>query len=150
MSQSLVKNLLHLTWSTKNRRGLITQEITSDLEGYMAGIFGNYHSPALKIGAVEDHVHCLVNLSKNHSLKNVIKNVKGSSSEWMKKQGPEFQQFYWQNGYAAFSVSESARHDVIHYIDNQWEYHQRVSFQEELREFLDRHNLEFDEEHIWD
>lgn len=150
MSQSLVRNLIHLIWSTRNRRPLITSDLRNELETYMAGTIQNTHSTPIKIGAVEDHIHCLVGLSKKTALMDFLREIKRSSSEWCQEQGPEFQHFKWQGGYAGFSVSESKKEEVIQYIDRQWTYHQRFSYREELQEFIERHDLDVNVEYNFD
>src|SRR5437868_2804967 len=145
MPQSLARNLIHLIFSTKNRAPLLRADVRPDLHGYMAGIFKHWDSPAIIIGSVEDHIHILFNLSKNHALSKVVEEVKRGSSKWIKTQGPEFAEFYWQNGYGAFSVSPSQLDVVSQYIANQEEHHRTVGFQNEFREFCRRHGVEFDE-----
>ncbi len=150
MPQSLVNNLLHLVYSTKNRRPLIPQEFQDDLFAYQAGIFKQWESPALVIGGIEDHVHALFSLSKNYALKKIVEEVKKGSSKWMKTHGPKNLDFYWQNGYAAFSVSQSNVAQVKQYIRNQREHHRTMTFQDELRGLFERHGIEFDERYVWD
>lgn len=150
MSQSLVKNLIHLVYSTKQRQPWIPEDFAESLFAYQAGIFKQWNSPAIIIGGVEDHVHALFALSKNHALKTIVEEVKKGSSKWMKKNGPKNPEFYWQNGYAAFSVSESKAPDVKRYIKNQKEHHRQVSFQDELRALFRRHGVEWDERYVWD
>ena len=84
MSQSLVKNLLHLVYSTKNRALWLPADVRPRLFAYRAGIFKEWDSPAIIIGGVDDHVHALFMLSKNHPLKKIVEEVKKSSSKWMK------------------------------------------------------------------
>lgn len=72
MSQSLVKNLVHLIWSTKNRRPFITEKIKPELEKYIAGAYKKMDLHVYKIGAAKDHVHSLVDISKNHALKDIV------------------------------------------------------------------------------
>ncbi len=150
MSQSLVTNLLHLVYSTKNREPLIPEEHREALFAYQAGIFKEWDSPALKIGGVADHVHALFSLSKNHALIKIVEAVKKGSSKWMKTDGPKIAGFYWQAGYAAFSVSQSNVEAVIQYIETQQEHHRKISFQDELRALLTRHKIAFDERYVWD
>ena len=85
------------------------------------------------IGGVEDHVHSLFALSKNHALKKIVEEVKKGSSKWVKSDGPKNRDFHWQAGYGAFSVSQSNLEDVKRYIENQEEHHRRMTFQDELR-----------------
>ena len=151
MSQSLVKNLIHLVYSTKHRRPWIPEDIQDRLHAYQAGIFQQWESPALAIGGVEDHVHALLSLSKNHELKKIVEEVKKGSSKWMKTdEGAGNQEFHWQAGYAGFSVSQSNVEEVKKYIQNQAEHHRKMSFQDELRVLLNRHGMEFDERYVWD
>ena len=150
MSQSLVKNLIHLVYSTKHREPLIPAEHRDALFAYQAGIFKQWDSPALVIGGVEDHVHALFLLSKNHALKTIVEEVKKSSSKWMKQDGPRIERFYWQAGYGAFSVSQSNVEAVKNYIRNQPEHHRARTFQDELRALFRRHGVEFDERYVWD
>jgi putative transposase len=150
MSQSLVKNLLHLVFSTKHRAPWIPQTVRERLYAYQAGIFKEWDSPAIVIGGVEDHVHALFSLSKNHALKKIVEEVKKGSSKWMKSDGTGNADFYWQNGYAAFSVSESNVEAVKRYIQNQEEHHRKMTFQDELRALFERHQVAFDERYVWD
>ncbi|MEX0818066.1 MAG: IS200/IS605 family transposase [Pirellulaceae bacterium] len=150
MGQSLVKNLVHVIYSTKQREPWIPDDIGPELWAYQAGIFKDWESPALEIGGVEDHVHALFSLSKNHALKKVIEEVKKASSKWMKTDGPKNADFYWQGGYAAFSVSQSNAKDVKRYIKIQKEHHRKMTFQDELRALFERHQVEYDERYVWD
>jgi putative transposase len=150
MPQSLVKNLLHLVFSTKHRTPWISNTVRERLYAYQAGVFKEWDSPALVIGGVEDHVHALFSLSKNHPLKKIVEEVKKGSSKWMKSEGTGNADFYWQNGYAAFSVSASNIEAVKQYIQTQEEHHRKMTFQDELRALLDRHQVAFDEQYVWD
>jgi REP element-mobilizing transposase RayT len=150
MSQSLVKNLIHLVYSTKQRKLWIPDIHRQNLFAYQADIFKQWESPALVIGGVEDHVHALFSLSKNHALKRVVEGVKKGSSKWMKSEGPRNPDFHWQAGYAAFSVSQSNFDDVRQYIEDQIDHHHKMSFQDELRALCKRHGVELDERYIWD
>jgi putative transposase len=107
MPQSLAKNLIHLVYSTKHRRSWIPKAHHDELFAYQAGIYQEWDSPALMIGGVDDHVHALFSLSRNHPLKKIVEEVKKGSSKWAKIDGPKNPDFYWQAGYGAFSVSQS-------------------------------------------
>ena len=151
MSQSLVKNLVHLVYSTKHRKLWIPKQVGERLWAYQAGIFQQWESPALIIGGVEDHVHALFSLSKNYALKKIVEEVKKGSSKWMKTSaGTGNEEFTWQAGYAGFSVSQSKIPEVLKYIENQAEHHRRISYQDELRGLFRRHEVEFDERYVWD
>lgn len=150
MSQSLVKNLVHLVFSTKHRMPVLTDDVRPPLHGYLAGILANWESPALLVNSVADHVHILFALSKNQPLKRVVEEIKKSSSKWIKTQGPAFAEFHWQAGYGAFSVSRSAVPTVLQYIERQREHHERLTFQDEFRALCRRYEVDLDERYAWD
>ncbi len=120
------------------------------LFAYQAGIYQEWDSPAIAIGGVDDHVHALFSLSKNHPLKKIVEEVKKGSSKWAKIDGPKNHDFYWQAGYGAFSVSQSNLEEVKRYIETQEEHHRRMTFQDELRALFVRHGIAFDERYVWD
>jgi len=150
MSQSLVKNMIHLVYGTKQRQPWIAKVHRDGLFAYQAGIYKEWDSPALAIGGVKDHVHSLFSLSKNHPLKKIVEEVKKGSSKWMKIDGPKNPEFHWQAGYGAFSVSQSNLEEVKRYIENQEEHHRTMTFQDELRTLFGRHGIKFDERFVWD
>lgn len=150
MSQSQVKNYLHIVFSTKYRQRLITEEIEIDLYKYLGGISKNLECVPIKIGGYCDHVHLLVLLSKKIALSKYVEKIKSNSSKWIKTQGEEFKNFYWQNGYGAFSVNPARVDVVIRYIENQKTHHQKKMFQDEYRAFLQKYKVEYDERYVWD
>ena len=89
-------------------------------------------------------------LSKNRALSKVVEEDKKGSSRWIKTKGKRYANFHWQNGYGAFSVSQSNAPRVRRYIADQEEHHRRRTFQDEFRAFLRRHAVEFDERYVWD
>jgi REP element-mobilizing transposase RayT len=151
MGQSLVKNLIHLVYSTKYHKPWITVDARDGLFAYQAGIFRAWSSPALVIGGVGDHLHALFSLSKNHALMKIVEEVKKNSSKWMRSNdGTGNRDFQWQAGYAGFSVSQSNVEEVRRYIERQEEHHRKMSFKDELRALFRRHGIEFDERYVWD
>ena len=150
MPQSLSKMVVHLTFSTKDRRPLITPDVRDELSAYLGGTLREMDCPSLAIGVVADHVHVLFVLSRKHSLAEVVEQIKKSSSKWIKGKGNAFSDFYWQRGYGAFSVSQSMIDDTKAYIASQEEHHRKTTFQEEYRAFLKRHGIDFDERYAWD
>lgn len=150
MAQSLSKIRVHVIFSTKGRVPCLSSEIRPELYAYAATVLKNVDCPAIQIGGTEDHIHILCTLSKNTSVAKLVEEIKKPTSRWLKSKGDRFQEFYWQNGYGAFSVSQSDVKRVREYILNQEAHHGKVTFQEEFRKFLERYEVEFDEKHIWD
>lgn len=150
MPQSLARLHVHLVFSTKNREPIITDAVRDALHAYMAAVLQNLGCAPVLINSVEDHAHLLFDLARTVSISQVVEDVKKASSKWIKTQGPEFASFAWQAGYGAFAVSESNVEAVREYIANQREHHRKKSFQEEYRQFLERHRIAFDERYVWD
>jgi putative transposase len=119
------------------------------LYDYIKAICHAKNCDAKIVNGVEDHLHMLVSLHKNISLSKLIEEIKRSSSKWIKALDSSLHQFYWQCGYGAFSVSQSNLERVELYIKNQYQHHQKQSFQDELRKFLIQHNVTYDENYLW-
>ena len=150
MPQSLAQVLVHLIFGTKGRQPVIAKGFRPDLDAYLAGTFQNLDSPAIAVKSVADHVHVLFRLSRTHAIAQIVEEAKKGSSKWLKTKAPALRNFHWQNGYAAFSVSQSRVKAGREYIENQERHHERMSFQEEYRAFLGKHGVEFDERYVWD
>ena len=149
MGQSLVKNYLHIVFSTKNRKPLIDEGIENELYSYLAGICNKLECYPIKVGGYTNHVHVLCNLSKRMALVKLMEELKSHSSKWIKTKGDKYSNFYWQDGYGAFSVNPREVEVVVKYIENQKEHHRKKSFQEEFVAFLEKYNVEFDEKYVW-
>jgi REP element-mobilizing transposase RayT len=150
MPQSLASLHIHLVFSTKNREPVINDDIRPHLHAYMASVLQNLGGSPVLINSVEDHVHLLFDLGRTTSVSKAVEDVKKSSSKWIKTQGAGFAGFAWQAGYGAFAVSESNVDSVRTYVANQREHHRKKTFQEEYRQFLERHRIPFDEKYVWD
>lgn len=150
MGQSLVKNYIHIVFSTKHREPLIDESIENELHAYLGGICKNLECTPIKIGGYSDHIHILCMLSKKIALMKLLEEVKSHSSKWVKTKGEEYKNFYWQDGYGAFSVKPSDVEVVIKYIENQKQHHSKKTFQTEYRTFLKKYNVEYDERYVWD
>lgn len=150
MGQSLVRNYLHIVFSTKHRLPQIYPPYETELHSYLGGICNNLESPAIKIGGYTDHVHILCMLSKKITLTILLQELKSNSSKWMKTKDSKLGNFYWQDGYGAFSVNPSEVDAVVAYISNQHEHHKKVTFQDEYRAFLKKYAVEYNERYVWE
>ncbi|MEK7867063.1 MAG: IS200/IS605 family transposase [Planctomycetota bacterium] len=149
MSQSLSQVLLHVVFSTKERRPFLHREIEDELYAYLGGTLRNLGSPALVIGGADDHVHILCRLSRTMAVSDLLEEVKKNSSKWIKTKGPGYRDFAWQGGYGVFSVSLSNVEAVKAYISGQREHHHRHTFQEEFLHILHRAGVAYDDRYIW-
>src|SRR5690554_6375849 len=150
MGQSVVKNNIDIVFSTKHRQRFISGHLEDELYAYLGGIRNRLACPPIKVGGYSDHVHILCLLSKSLALAKLFEDVKSHSSKWAKTKGDRYKNFYWQDGYGAFSVNPSEIQVVVDYISRQKEHHLTRSFQEEYRAFLKEYGVEYDERYVWD
>jgi REP element-mobilizing transposase RayT len=134
----------HIVYSTKNRAPFIKDSWIERLHEYMGGTVTGLGGVPQKIGGVADHVHLLVGLKATHCLADFMRELKKSTTAWVHEQ-IGLGDFAWQEGYAAFTVSPTARSGVKEYIASQAEHHRVKPFREELIELLHRAEIEFDE-----
>ena len=150
MPQSLVKNYLHITYSTKNREPLISVDIEKELHNYLAEICNNHECHPIKIGGYDDHVHVVCSLSRKIALMSLIEHLKTSSSKWIKTKDLRLKDFYWQGGYSAVSVNPADLQRLIEYVENQREHHKKTTYKQELIAFLVKNGIPYDERYLWD
>jgi REP element-mobilizing transposase RayT len=149
--QSLAQIYVHIDFSTKNREPYLTDHAFRErTHAYLKGICENQDSPSLKVGGIDDHIHILCRLSKTLGVATLIRELKRDSSKWIKDENPRLADFYWQQGYGAFSVSPSHVPALLEYISNQENHHRRETFQDEFRRLCKKYGVEIDERYVWD
>ena len=151
MSQALTNLLVHLIFSTKDRRPFSGDAaLQGDLHQYLGGVVNHHGGKSIVVGGVADHVHLLFVLPKTMPMSDLVRELKRSSSLWLKQREPTLKDFAWQGGYGAFSVGQGEVELVRSYILKQEEHHKHRSFQEEYRSFLQKYGIEWDEKYVWD
>ena len=150
MGQSLVRNFVHIVFSTKHREPYIQACYEKRLHGYLWGICAGLECEPIKIGGYTDHVHLLCMLSKKVALMKLLEDLKSDSSRWMKTIDVGLKDFYWQNGYGAFSVNSGEVDRVVAYIGDQKKHHDGLTFQNEYRGILKGYGMQYDERFVWD
>ena len=148
MPQSLAKVYIHLVFSTKKREPILDPAWRDELFRVIGGAANNLKCQSLIVGGVADHVHALFQLGRTISIADAVGKIKSTSSSWLGQR--QNLDFHWQAGYAVFSVSQSNLEAMRTYIQNQEHHHARVSFQDELREWMRRYEIEWDERYVWD
>ncbi len=137
---------VHIVFSTKGRLPLIPKDQQHRLWRYLGGILANHDMKSAAIGGMPDHVHILASLSSGTSVARAVNLLKSNSSKWMR----EREDFAWQEGYAAFSVSASALDSVVQYIENQAQHHKKRDFRQEYLARLKKHGIEYDPRRVFD
>ena len=147
MSSTYLSLHYHIVFGTKNREPLIMPAWRPRLHEYMRGTIRGLGGVPEGIGGTADHVHLLVGLKATHCLADVLRELKKASSLWIHEE-IKMPGFAWQEGYAAFTVSATARQAVLRYIANQEEHHRLKSYREELVELLERAGIGFDPRYL--
>lgn len=150
MSHSIVSQLMHCVFSTKERRPMITPTLQPRLFQYMGGIARENKMKLLAAGGVDDHVHLLISLHSTIHISKAMQLIKGGSSKWIHETFPEHRLFQWQQGYGAFSISVSDIERTVKYINEQAEHHKKMDFKTEFLAFMKKHGIEYDERYIFD
>jgi len=150
MPQSLSLLVIHLVFSTKERRALLDAGVRPRLHAYLATVARNEGCGCYRAGGVADHAHLAIRLSRTLTVADLVESLKASSSKWLKTQSRDLSAFSWQRGYGCFSVGPTDLDSLCGYIGRQEEHHRTRTFQEELRMFLKKYRLEYDEAYVWD
>ncbi len=140
---------IHFVFAVKYRRAVITNEWEDRLHKYITGIVqGNGHK-MLAVNYAEDHIHIFIGLNPKQSISEIMRLVKGDSSEFVNKENFTKRKFKWQEGYGTFSNSNSQIDAVVKYILNQKVHHAKTSFKEEYLKILKDNNIDYDEKYIF-
>jgi REP element-mobilizing transposase RayT len=150
MPQSLSKVILHMIFTTKDREPWLDREVRPRMHAYIATICRDLGAEFVHVGGVADHVHVVTTLPRTASQAQFIEQIKKASSKWIKALDARYRGFFWQRGYGAFSVSPSQLDAVLRYVEQQPAYHHARTFQEEYRELLSKHGVQFDKRYVWD
>jgi len=146
MAHKYVNVLVHIVFSTKERRNLIPPELEHKLWRYIDGIGANRHIPVLAVGGISNHIHILTALPSDISVAKAVQMFKANSSRWI---GEHDVKFAWQEGYGAFSVSPSNVDAVKSYIRRQPEHHAKRSYEDEFVALLRRSGVDFDPDDVF-
>jgi putative transposase len=148
MSSSYCNLLYHIVFATKGREPWLTAAIRPRIHQYLGGAIRSEQGIALVVNGTADHVHILAKLRQDKAISKIVGEIKANSSSWISRAFNDAAGFAWQEGYGAFTVSESQVSRVHRYIENQEEHHRRVSFLEEFKVLLKAHGLPFDERYL--
>lgn len=144
MAHSYLSVYIHLVFSTKERRATIKNKQL--MWAYINGIAENHAMKVLAIGGMEDHIHILISMNAENGIGKLVNVLKSNSSKWIRK---EQNDFAWQEGYAAFSVSSSALDSVAAYIHSQAEHHRKRDFKQEYMALLKKHKVTYDPQWVF-
>jgi len=148
MPSSYCNLLYHIVFSTKAREPWLNAVVRPRVHEYLGGAIRSEGGIALIVNGTADHVHILAKMRQDKAVSKMIGEIKANSSGWISRTFDGLSQFAWQEGYGAFSVSESKVEKVQAYVANQEEHHRTVSFADELKLLLKAHRIAFDERYL--
>lgn len=150
MSDTYSKVYIHVIFAVKNRDALIHSSWEEKLFQYVTGIVQNKGQKMLAINGISNHIHFLIGMKPSCCLSDLVREIKKSTSEFIKENCFTKFQFNWQEGFGAFSYSSSQIDNVIKYIKNQKEHHRKKTFNEEYIDFLEKFNVEYKKEYLFE
>jgi putative transposase len=149
MANTYTQLYVHLVFAVKYRAAVINEKWEERLHQYITGIVQNNHHKMLAINSVPDHLHLFIGLNPKQSISELMRLVKGDSSEFINKEKFTNSKFQWQEGYGAFSNSHSQISAVCNYIMNQKTHHHKTTFSEEYVKLLQDYNIDFDKNYLF-
>ena len=149
MANTYTQIYIQYVFAVQNRISLIKNEWKDELYKYITGIINQHEHKLLSIGGMTDHIHALVSMHPKQAPSDLMYELKRSSSLWINENKFVVGKFSWQEGFGAFSYSQSQISRVSKYIENQETHHKKKTFREEYLDFLKAFNIEFDERYVY-
>ena len=150
MANTYTQCYFQLVFAVKYRNALIRKQWKDNLQKYITGIVQNHHHKLLAIGAMPDHIHILLGYNLNHLIPDLVEEIKTSSNAWINRERLSKLNFAWQKGYGAFTYSHDQIDNVVKYILSQDEHHTRELFRNEYLEMLNKNEIEFKDEYVFE
>ena len=141
---------IQIVFAVKGRENLIRKEFRNDLHEYIAGIIKGKGQKPIIVNGVGDHIHLFVGLRPSMSVSDLVRDVKNNATNFINSKKYVAGKFCWQEGYGAFSYSQSQIDSVFNYIKNQEIHHQKRTFREEYLDMLNKFEIDHDDKYLFD
>ena len=136
---------IHCILAVKFKEALIQKKWEDQLHQFLhKAIRANYHQ-LIAASNVPDHLHMIISVRATESVDDLIEKIKTETEEWIRMKKFVDVPFSWQDGYAAFSCSQESITGLIKYLHRQEDYHKRITFLDEYRQYLNEYGIEFEE-----
>lgn len=150
MANTYTQMYIQIVFAVKRRQNLIQKNWKDELHKYICGIINGKEQKVYAIGGVSDHIHILVSIKPNIAISDLVRDIKANSSKWINENEFVRGKFQWQEGFGAFSYAQSQLDNVIAYINNQEQHHQKKTFKDEYLTLLQKFDIEYDEKYLFD
>lgn len=150
MPNTYTQLYIHIVFAVKHREALINEPIREHVEKYITGIVNGKKQKLYAIYIMPNHLHLLVSINPDTSISDFVRIIKSESTKYINDNNLTPSKFYWQEGFGAFSYSKSQTKNVIEYILNQPEHHRTKSFKEEYIDFLQKFEIEYNDQYLFD
>lgn len=141
---------IQIVFAVKYRQSLIHESFREQLQKYICGIAEKRNAKIYAVYCMPDHVHIFVSIKPSVSISDLVRDIKRASSMFINEQRWLRGQFQWQEGFGAFSYSNSHINNVVNYIHNQKEHHVRKKFREEYIELLEEYEINYMNEYLFE
>ena len=141
---------IQIIFAVKQRENLLNKTWREEVFKYIAGVIKEKGNKPIIVNGVSDHVHCFIGLKPSTAIADLVRDIKNNSSKFINEKGFTNIKFNWQSGYGAFSYAHSQIEVVYNYILSQEEHHRKKSFREEYLEFLDKFQIDYKDEYLFD
>ncbi len=149
MANTYTQLYIHCVFAVKYRQAIIQAPWEEEMHKYITGIVQNNGHKLLAVNSAGDHTHLFIGLNPKQSISDLMRLVKGDSSEFINQKKFTSHKFFWQEGYGAFSNSRSQVDEVIKYVMNQKEHHKKKLFLDEYRDMLRSYVVDYNESYIF-
>ena len=141
---------IQIVFAVKGKQNFLLPSFEEEVYKYMSGIIKGKEQKPLAINGMQDHIHILIGLKPVMRISDIIRDIKNNSTNFINNKNWLKQKFFWQEGYGAFSYSQSNFGNVIDYIKNQKKHHERFSFKKEYLTLLKKFEIPFEEKYLFE
>jgi len=150
MADTYTQIYIHVIFTVQGRQNLISKQYKDELYKYITGIIQSKKQKVIVIGGMPDHIHILIGIKPDIALSDLVRDVKANSSKFINEKRWVVGKFSWQEGFGAFSYSQSQLDSIASYIKNQEKHHSKKTFREEYLELLKKFDVEYNPKYIFD
>ena len=141
---------IQIVFAVKGRENLIVDNWGIELHKYIAGIIKGKDQKPIIVNGMPDHIHAFIGLRPAMAISDLVRDIKNNSSNFINDHKFVKGKFTWQEGYGAFSYSQSHINQVYNYILHQQEHHKKKTFKQEYMDFLKKFEVMYEEKYLFE